>query len=387
MLFWIVCAFITAITIALLLRPLLSQDIRVTQSAEADLAVYRDQLAEIESDIDRGLISGTEAEAARVELARRLLSRADAADARASATQSGESDPAFKAAGEPAALHKGLSYALAAAVPLMGIGFYLAVGAPGLPSQPYAERIAQPPGQADIETLIAKVEAQLRQAPQDGQGWDVIAPVYLRVGRYDDAANAFRKSIRLNGETVRRLSGLAQALIIANNGVVNDSAKAAYAKLLEKQPENPQAKFWLATARAQEGDKDGALKELNALLEGASETVEWRALVENQIARISGKPVPLQQAPSGPDAAQIAAAREMTPEQRKAFIDDMVGRLATRLKEDSNDADGWQRLIQAYSVLGRAEDARNALESARKTFSEDADVLARFERLEKTLGL
>ncbi len=121
----------------------------------------------------------------------------------------------------------------AAALPVIGIALYLAVGSPQLPSRPYATRLDTPTDQATAADLVARVEAHLRANPEDGRGWDVLAPVYLRMGDYTQAADAFQKAARLLGESPKRLGGYARALIMLQNGVVNEPARQAYSALAE----------------------------------------------------------------------------------------------------------------------------------------------------------
>ena len=193
MLLWIILACLTAIVLLVLLRPLAgagSDD----RSAEAfDAAVYRDQLGEIDSDRARGLIGEEEAEAARVEIARRLL----AADskARGVAAQSQARTRRARAA----------MIAVAVALPLLALGLYLAYGSPRLPDQPLAARLQDPASDQNLEALVARVEARLREHPEEGEGWDVIAPVYMGWRRYRDAADAYAQAIRLLGESAKRL--------------------------------------------------------------------------------------------------------------------------------------------------------------------------------------
>ena len=193
MLLWFGLAVLTAVVVAALLRPLLADGASAGLSTEAlgpaaSTAVYRDQLAEIAAERARGLIAESEAEAARVEIARRLLAAADG-----SAIGSRDTAP-------PSAYRdvRTLAMGLAAGLPVLAVVVYLALGAPGQPGQPFAARTPDGPG-TNVEQLVARVEERLRTHPEDGRGWDVIAPVYLRLGRYHEAANAFQQALRLVG--------------------------------------------------------------------------------------------------------------------------------------------------------------------------------------------
>src|SRR5690606_8684079 len=112
-------------------------------------------------------------------------------------------------------------------------------------------------GQSNVGELIARVEERLRAHPEDGQGWDVIAPVYLRLQRYADAAHAFAEANRLQGESVRRLLGFAEATMLANNGIVTEPVRRATLRVLELDPDRIDVKVWLALAKEQDGDLPG----------------------------------------------------------------------------------------------------------------------------------
>ena len=187
----------------------------------------------------------------------------------------------------------------AAALPVIGIALYLAVGSPQLASRPYATRLDTPTDQATAADLVARVEAHLRANPEDGRGWDVLAPVYLRMGDYTQAADAFQKAARLLGESPRRLGGYARALIMLQNGVVNEPARQAYSRLLSLEPQSLEPKVWLAIAREQDGDLKGAQSEYRTLLVGAEEP--WKGLLEARLQavteRLGGPAAPLQNAP------------------------------------------------------------------------------------------
>ena len=238
---------------------------------------------------------------------------------------------------------------------------------------------------------MARVEAHLRANPEDGRGWDVLAPVYLRMGDYTQAADAFQKAARLLGESPRRLGGYARALIMLQNGVVNEPARQAYSRLLSLEPQSLEPKVWLAIAREQDGDLKGAQSEYRTLLVGAQEP--WKGLLEARLQavteRLGGPAAPLQGAPKDAPAAAAAAGdpAQMSPADRDKFINQMVEGLAARLKENGKDLEGWMRLLRSYMVLGRRDEAVAALSSARGQFTGDEKSLAELNVLAESLGL
>ena len=387
MLLWLVFAVMTAVVVGLLLHPLLvrREGAATTISPDGSGAVYRDQLAEVEVEAARGLIGAEEAEAARREIARRLI---------ASATPSPEvpDSPAVASQGTP-----WVAAAIAALLPLVALVTYIQTGAPGLPAQPVAARRATPPVNAELAKLIGAVEARLKANPDDGRGWDVIAPVYLRLQRYAEAADAYAHATRLLGESARRLGGLAEARMLAEGGRIGPEARAALKRLLELEPGHIQARFWLAFAREQDGDLAAAATEYEKLLAEAPKDVSWRPMLEERLQVVRGEtgaggstataPADPRSAVPGPSASDIAAAERMSPSDRQAMIDGMVGGLAARLEKDGRDLPGWERLIRAYTVLGRKDEAVAALGRARKSLADEPQALAALADLARSLGL
>jgi len=379
MLLWLFFAMLTAAMLAIVLAPL-GRPAREGEAPEAGtLAVYRHQLDEIEAERARGLVDDAEAAAAKTEVSRRLLASAAAGD-----------DSAKNSRAALPLRHAPVAIAVAALVPLLTLALYLAHGSPDLPSYPMAGRAQFPLEQANVAELIAKVEARLREHPEDGQGWDVIAPIYFKLGRFREAAAAYANAARIEGETMRRLAGFAESAVLAADGIVVEEARLAFEKILQREPGRPEPRFWLALAKEQDGRLADALADYKRLLSEASAEVPWRQTVEGRIAEVSRRIAGTDNvAPSGsgPTAADVAAAQGLSPEARAGMIAQMVDGLAERLKRDGRDLAGWQRLINAYAVLGRGQDARTALADARKNFTADEKALAELATLAKTLGL
>jgi cytochrome c-type biogenesis protein CcmH len=374
---WFVMALMTAAAIFAVLWPLSR---RAPLSAGSDVAVYRDQLDEIGRDRAAGLIGDREAEAARLEVSRRLLA---AADVTVSAPQ--ESSGWRRRAVAVVAL---------LLLPLGAASLYLTLGSPDLPSQPQAGRRDVPAEQRSIADLVGRVEAHLEQNPEDGRGWEVVGPVYMRLGRYDDAVKARRNSLRLLGPTAVREADLGEALTGAANGIVTADAKSAFDRALAFDPEDFRARYFTGLAAEQDGRSKDAADIWKKLLAGAPEDAAWIGFVRESLLRVDPnasvpQPGPSQATPDmpGPSAADVAAAREMSPEQRETMVRGMVARLAERLKQDGSDVDGWLRLLRAYMVLGDKEQARASAADARRALEGNADGLRRLDEAIKGLGL
>jgi cytochrome c-type biogenesis protein CcmH len=371
---WIIFASMTAAAMLAVLWPLG----RGTAGAPAggnDLRVYQDQLEEIGRDRSAGLIGQVEAEAARIEVSRRLLAAADAQPISGAPKES----PAQS-------LQRRRLAALVAliVVLILPLGLYLTLGSPNIPGQPAFARVNAQPNNQSIESLVSQVEAHLAKNPNDGPGWEVIAPVYLRLGRFDDAAMAWRKSLALNGESAARYSGLGEALVAAANGVVTDEAKQAFASAVSRDPTEAKARYFLGLADEQDGNREGAAARWRAMLEDAPAGAPWIGFVRAALGRVTGEPVPPA---AGPSDADVAATSDMSDQQRTAMIQGMVTRLADRLHANGDDVDGWLRLVRAYVVLGDRDKAKVAAEDARHALASRPDDIKRIDELAKGLGL
>ncbi len=368
-LFWIAIATLAAAVTLAVTRPLAREAETKGDASEADAAVYKDQLTEIESDKARGVLSDAEADAARAEVARRLLRTA------------GPSESSGAVAEGRFAKIGVVHTAATLAIPLVSIGLYLVLGAPGMPGQPLQARLAKSPTAASAGDLVAKVEARLREAPDDGKGWDVIAPVYMAQGRFGDAADAFANANRLLGETPERLEGFAMASIRATNGLVNEYARKALTRALAIDPNRQQLRIWIALAKEQDGDVAAAVADYRALLAAAPADAQWRGAVEARIADVEARGTA-----AAPGAAASQQRAELTPEVR-AMAEKMVDGLAEKLRSNAKDLQGWLMLIKSQKMLARDKDAASALSDARRQFAGDDKALGDIETLAKELGL
>jgi cytochrome c-type biogenesis protein CcmH len=360
---WFVLALMTAAAMFAVLWPLSRREQALRSGS--DMVVYRDQLDEIRRDQAAGLIGDSEAAAAQVEVSRRLIAAADAAAA---------VPPAAPAA---AMTRRRRAVAVAALVllPAGALALYLAVGSPTLPGQPLTSRL--PVEQQSIEQMVAQVEAHLAKNPDEGRGWEIVAPIYLRMGRFDDAVKARRFALALNGATAERHSGLGEALTAAANGIVTAEALAEFKAAIALDPDHVKARFFLGLAAEQDGRVSEAIATWRALLDRAPPDAPWAEFVRGELTRLAG----------GPSADQAAAAADLPPDQRIAMIKGMVERLAERLGKDGSDIEGWLRLVRSYMVLGERERALAAAGDARRALAAEPDKLKRIDELVKGLGL
>ncbi len=388
---WIIFAGLTAAAMIAVLWPFLRSVEQKMEAAAYDAAVFKDQLEEITSEKERGVISKTEAEAAQTEVSRRLLAAARVNEIKAKNSTGSQG-------------WKLPSLALACTlicVPVTSVALYLVYGSPSLQDKPLADRLERFSSAKKVDALMARVEARLRDHPEDGRGWEVLAPVYLRQQRFKEAADAFEKSLRLLGETPQRLLDYGNALVLSNDGIVSEPARLALKKATAGGKSFVRAHFWLAVAKEQDGRYTEAAQAWRDLLKRGGEKAPWREAVQQRLAAVeqragvaSGEKPAM--APSkepgpavvkGPSQEDVAAAQGMSSTDRSAMIAQMVAGLAERLKSDGGNVEEWKRLVRSYTVLGKQQDAIEALADARGAFTEDPKALASLNELAISLGL
>jgi cytochrome c-type biogenesis protein CcmH len=358
---WFVLALMTAAAVFVVLWPL--SRARSALASGSEVEVYQDQIREIARDRAAGLIGSAEAEAARVEVSRRLLAAADAA----AGAQSAAGSPRRRRLAAIAAL---------VALPAGAISLYLVLGAPGLPDQPLAARTNGPPENRSLAGMLAQIEVHLERNPDDGRGWQVVGPVYMRIGRLDDAVRARRNALRLLGPSAEREADLGEALVAVANGVVTADAKAAFERAIALDARDTRAQYFIGLSAEQDGRQAQAAAIWRDLLARAPADAPWVQFVRQSLARVEGRP---ETPAAGPSTADIAAAGELTADQRAQMVRGMVARLAERLARDGSDLDGWVRLVRAYAVLGEHDNARGAAADARRALAGDPDKLRRLD--------
>jgi cytochrome c-type biogenesis protein CcmH len=362
---WFIMAGMAAFTALAAIWPVLRSPPRTIDAdpAASEAAFYKAQLEEIQRDVERGVLPQSEAASARAEAARRLISSGSEAPKPTPPSRNGRRVAA-------AAL-------IAVGVPVIALPLYAYLGRPQLPDEPLASRSPASLASSDIEAAVAGVEAHLIAKPDDGKGWAVIAPVYMRLARYEDAARAYSEALRFLGEDGARRAAYGEALVAAAGGVVTDNAREAFMKALADEPGEPQARFYLALAAEQDGRKADAIRDYESLIADAPPDAHWVDAVKTRLASLKGE--------SPPQGGQDASAA--VPESQKAMIEGMVSQLANRLASSGGSVDEWARLIRAYAVLHEADKAKAALADARKALAPDPNAVASLDALAHALGL
>lgn len=351
---------------------------------EYDLTVYKDQLREIDNDRDRGLLDEEQAEAARIEIQRRMLAVSDAEKKPAGGTS----------------LPRGRTAAavLGAAIPAAAFGIYFVLGSPEMPGQPYAARniaseITAREGkldQGEVMQLAARLLKRLETDPNNVDGWVLLGRTYLTINDFEAALAAYRKAMQASNRDPEIVTDYAEALVLSEKGQVGPEAQGLFEDIVEADPYNPRARYYLGLGLAQRGNHKAALQAWVDLRAVSPLGSSWLEMVDQQIARAAedlqvaprslkpsaqalalAKAMPAPEAPAappsgapdtprGPSAEDIEAASGMSAAVRQAMIRTMVQRLADRLKENPDDLSGWQRLARAYEVLGETEKAKDA---------------------------
>ena len=396
MTFWFLVAIMTVVAVALILLPFVRRRLGPQARESFDLAVYRDQLAELARDQERGLVSAEEAATARLEIERRMLAAA----------------PARKAGAEPvsAASKAARITLLAAAIlgPAGAVALYLDRGSPNMPDAPFAAR-GHGPGDrttdvdfAQIESMVKQLAAKMKADPDDPKGWSMLARSYMVLGKYDDAANAFAQVSRLDGANAEAQAGRGEALVYASDGMVTPAAKEAFAAALALDSKEPRARFYLGLARMQEGEPDKALAAWEALAADSPPDAPWLPQLREEIAKLGGvlKEPPKKQPPasasasgsasgsgsaSAPGSSEASASAAATPAPKAdgkgkdpglAQIAAMVDGLATKMKSNPDDLNGWAMLARSYMTLEKYGDAAAAYAQVARLDKANVDAQA-----------
>ena len=378
MLFWILVAALTAALAVILLYPLLRGAKAADNIRAGEAAVYRDQLRELDRDLDGGLITPEEADYARAEIGRRLIA--------VSADEPAETP-------KPPRHHRFTEAFVLLVLPVLGLCLYLTTGRPDLPSQPLEARLENPGN--DVAVLITKAERHLAEKPDDGKGWDVLAPIYFRTMRVNDAQVAYRNAIRLLGPSPVRLDCLAEALMAVSDGVVTEEARQVLEQSLTLQPNNPRARFYIALSMEQAGQPDEARQAFEALAKQSPSDAPWLPLVNQHIAMNGGAPAGANpatpganpSAPGNPTQEDVAAAENMSAGDRQQMIRGMVESLDAKLSEDPNNFEGWVRLVRSYAVLNDKDRAAGALKRGLAAFPLPGEEGRQLLALARELGI
>lgn len=408
MTFWIILALVPLLVAATLLRPLLRRA-EPAPHQDVNLAVYRDQLAEVDRDLDRGVLGPEAAERARTEIARRILA-ADKARVDRTAAPGG----------------RGLAWVAGIAVVLLvvagSVGLYMQLGAPGYGDLPLQARIeasarmaSERPGQSTAEAeaaaampfipppdpehaaLVERLRRAVAERPGDERGLRLLARNEASLGNFSAAHIAQAQLLELLGENAGAadFADYGDLLILAAGGYVSPEAEAALDAALLRDPSNGAALYYTGLKYAQVGRPDLSFEIWRDLLARSGPEAPWREPIEVQIAEVAARagvrfePSDAGAAPMGrgPSAEDVAAAAEMSPEERMEMIRGMVSGLSDRLAAEGGPPEDWARLIGALGVLGDTGQAEKIWAEAQSVFSGNETALAMIDAAANRAGL
>src|SRR5262245_21520374 len=271
---WVVFAVLTAGAVGCVLWPLLRAP-RAVSCRDIGVAMYKAQLAEIERDEAQRIVTAEGAESAKAEAARRLLATSTANEALPGASQT---------------IAPIAALAVLIFVPALSLTIYAAVGHPNQPDAPLSARLQASPENLDLAAAIARIEAHLAQYPDDGRGYEVLAPVYLRIGRAGDAVNAARAALRLLGDAPARQTLYGEAMVVVADGAVTREAAQAFEAAAAKDPSAAKPRFFLGLYAEQQGDKERAKEIWSKLAADAPPDSHVAQALRQRIAALSEGP-------------------------------------------------------------------------------------------------
>ena len=290
--------------------------------------------------------------------------------------------------------HRWFGMGVAALIPVMAVPLYVSLGQPAAQDVPYASRTAelaqarqaQQSDDGNLGQMADRLAARLESEPDDLEGWLLLARTYMSLQRFADATATFAKAGELDPNNPAIFSAMGEAIVFKSEGIVTPEAVAAFRRAVDAGGDDPRSDFYLAEAEYQAGRRQAALDGLVALAQRAEPGAPWLSAVRNRVIAIADElgqdgesMVPAISEPPhgvaqsdgapGPTAEDVAAAQEMSPEERQAMVAMMVNNLASKLEENPMDFQGWTRLIRARSVMGNVEQAQADLDKALELFA------------------
>lgn len=375
---WIVIALVLLVTVIAIAVPVLNAKPPLSESQDYDLAVFTDQMNELERDQARGLINAEEYKAARAEIGRRILTAQRIEGRTTKAAAPGRSNAIA-------------AVAVLLVIPLIAAPIYVWRGNPDLvgdrvivQSVPTAQ--PEPTEQAGLVESLTRLKARLESAPQDFDGWVLLGRSYMVTQQPLLAIDAYTKAIALRPQDATVRSFLGEAIVFSADGTVTETARVAFTVAVQADPKNPAARFYLGMAEAQAGNLRAAFDSWLSLAAETPEDAPWRPVLNQQLRSAAQElevdlaavmpnaaPAPVvTPAPRGPSRDDVEAAQQMSPGERQDMIRGMVAQLAARLEENPYDIEGWERLARSYRVLGDSEQAAEAEAKVRQLRGDDA---------------
>ena len=382
MILWLALMAVTGGVLTALFVPLFRQYRPAPSRAQRELAIYRDQLGELQRDVEAGRVSPADAKPAETEIQRKILAAAEAVDPAEIATAA-----PTRGWATPVALAL-----LATVLPVGAFAVYLSVGSPGVPSFPFDPQRAAAEAHArqqiaEMTALVEKLAQRLKQEPNNPEGWALLGRSYRELQRNSESVQAYEQAYAHSGNDVRYAGDYAEAMVLAADGQVAPGAQALFEQVMKSDASEPRARFYFGLAKAQAGQAREALAIWRSLEADSPPGAAWLPDVRRVMASVAAKAgidpasvpatstAPIKDAP-GPTSDDVAAAQSMSPADQQKMIRDMVAGLAQRLATNPNDLDGWKRLGKSYVVLNEPAKAREAYGRAVALAPTDLNLLA-----------
>jgi cytochrome c-type biogenesis protein CcmH len=391
---WIILTLMAcAVTVGLSIPLVRRYEAGVSKDAKAS-ATLELQLAEVDRDLARGLLDEPTAEQARTDIRRRMLQLVRSHDA-----------PRPLSSAWRSAILVGAT----AATTLLAVAVYARLGSPqlqtvtdmsGASTQPLAQAQSGAAAVDTVDSMITRLEQRLQASPNDADGWRMLGWSYFNTQRYADARKAYNKARALAPDNADYMASEAEAMVQEQAGLVTPEAAKLFADVLQRDPGNERARFYDALRLEQAGQLVPAFEAWSSLIASASPDAAWLAEAQRHAQDLASKtgqaaPPALPKLPSlseGANAPPITAedmnaVQSMPAEDQQAMIKSMVERLANRLAENDQDADGWIRLMRSRLVLQDAAGANEAFAKAAAAFKGNATELARITSAAQALGI
>jgi len=399
MLFWIIAAALVAIIMLLFVLAVMRGGASdQAPAASYDVQVYRDQLRDIERDVERGVTSAEEAERAKLEISRRML----------------EADRKVQAGSDTSRAPQGAMIALiVGGVALVGGTFWLygRMGAEGYSDQPIAERYAfadkrydsrpsqeaaekmaaarqlnQPKPDPKFVELMVKLREAVAKNPNDPRGLELLSRNEAAMGNFDAAWQAQQRLVALKGDSASadEYAQLGEMMVVAAGGLITPEAEKVFATALQKDPKNGLSLYYVGLMMAQNSREDRAFRIWDGLLRNSPDDAPWVPAIRdniNELAWLAGESdyTPPMPKGVGPSQADIAAAADMTPAERQDMIRGMVNQLNDRLAQEGGSADDWARLISSLRMLGEVKRADTIYGEAKGKFAARPEDMAKID--------
>lgn len=365
---WFVFAAIATVAATWIALPFLRGRVMEDSGGDATISIYADQIDEVERDRRDGLISDADAKAAVAEIEKRRSSFARDLPSGFSVSH--------RAVGAGVA-----AMAVVVVAALVGYAKYGAPGVADLPlearNQEMLERRAEAGDMTSkIKLLIQKTEAE----PEGFEHWWTLARSYAAIGDNANSAEAYRRAVLLD-DSPGVLSAYAEAMTLANGNKVPDGAELIFSQVV-RQVNDPRALYYLALARAQRQDFEGAIADWSALAQTFDPNAPWMALVRRDItnmARFLKVDVTEYLPTASPAEIAAASGTQHTPQDLDA--------IRAQLTNDPMDHSAWIALAQGEVATGNPDAAAAVMAEARIHFRAAPFVLNKFDEAERAMGL